>query len=66
MRTTPKKERGKPKMSPERAEALRAELERVNDWAGTCRVCGKVRTGTLAELRTPCDHVKEAPFAQAT
>lgn len=32
-------------------ERMRASNEEANDWSGTCRVCGVVLTGTLAELR---------------
>lgn len=33
-------------------ERMRDANEAANDWSGTCRVCGVVLTGTLAELRS--------------
>lgn len=35
----------------ERIAALNAKFE---DWRGYCRVCGKQREGTLAQLKQPC------------
>lgn len=40
-------------------ENLKAFNEKQNDWYGTCRHCGKERTGTLKELSAPCDCQKE-------
>lgn len=33
-------------------ERMRDANEAANDWSGTCRECGVVLTGTLAELRS--------------
>jgi len=44
------------KIKPEKDEQLKAEWEACTDWRVTCRECGRVRVGTLAELRKPCAH----------
>ncbi len=44
--------------STEEREAVAAQLAKFDDWYTTCRVCGKQRTGTIAQLKEPCAHEK--------
>lgn len=37
------------------AKWLAAENEKLDDWQTHCRGCGRVRLGTLAYLRKPCE-----------
>jgi len=44
-------------MMPERAAELRKFNEEKTDWYRTCRTCGKLLTGSIADLKRPCTHV---------
>ena len=37
------------------AETLSAFNSRQLDWRVTCRKCGKVRVGSLAQIKAPCN-----------
>lgn len=39
---------------PAQRERVKEILSQVNDWYGTCRACGKMRTGLLSEITLAC------------
>jgi hypothetical protein len=41
-------------MVSEPSEEIQAQLDKSTEWYGTCKRCGKQRTGTLASLKAPC------------
>ncbi len=44
-------EKWRKRMSTERRQVLQKQLDMFPDWTGTCRRCGEVVTGTIAELK---------------
>lgn len=46
------------KMDPLKAVRLRRQFEKADDLFTTCRQCGKVRTGTMEQLKEDCGCVK--------